>query len=78
MAVALAMREQGLTDNDLLDRLATDSRLGLSRAELADLVGTPLSFTGAAGAQVAAVVARVEDVVRRHPDAAAYTPASIL
>jgi adenylosuccinate lyase len=78
VAVALAMREQGLPHNDLLDRLAGDDRLGLSRAELADLVGVPLSFTGAAGAQVAAVVARVEDVVRRHPDAASYTPAGIL
>jgi adenylosuccinate lyase len=37
-----------------------------------------VAFTGAAGAQVAAVVTRVHDVVRRHPDAAAYSPAPIL
>jgi adenylosuccinate lyase len=78
VAVALAMREEGAERNDLLDRLAADERLGLSRDELAALVADDLSFTGAAGAQVAAVVGQVEDVVRRHPDAAAYTPAAIL
>ena len=78
VAVALDMRENGLTDNDLLDRLAADDRLGLSRAELAALIDAPLSFTGAADRQVAAVVSRVEAVVARNPQAAAYTPAAIL
>ena len=68
----------GAERNDLLDRLASDSRLRLSRDELTALVTDPVAFTGAAGAQVAAVVARVADVVRRHPDAAAYHPAPIL
>jgi adenylosuccinate lyase len=78
VAVALGMRERGAAENDLFDRLAGDPRLGLSRAELDELVADPATFTGAAGAQVAAVVDRVADVVRRHPDAAAYTPGPIL
>jgi adenylosuccinate lyase len=78
VAVALAMREQGATANDLFDRLAGDPRLGLSRGQLEELVADPATFTGAAGAQVAGVVAQVEAVVRRHPDAATYTPAPIL
>jgi adenylosuccinate lyase len=78
VAVALAMRESGLDSNDLFDRLAADKRLGLSRDQLDALVDEPLAFTGAAGAQVAAVVAQVGDVVRRHPVAARYTPAPIL
>jgi len=78
VAVALAMREQGAAGNDLFDRLAADGRLGLDRAELDALVADPTSFTGAAHAQVAAVVAQVEKVVSRHPAAAAYTPAPIL
>jgi len=78
VAVALAMRESGLDGNDLFDRLAADARLGLSREQLDALVDEPLSFTGAAGAQVAAVVARVDDVVCRHPVAAGYAPAPIL
>jgi adenylosuccinate lyase len=72
------MREQGSTDNDLFDRLAADERLGLTRAQLDALVADPASFTGAAGAQVAAVVARVEAVARRHPDAVTYAPGPIL
>ena len=77
VAVALAMREQG-SDNDLLDRLAGDSRLGVDRAELAAAVAAPLELTGTAGAQVAAVVARIELLVSAHPAAAAYTPGLVL
>ena len=76
--VALAMREGGDVRNDLLDRLAADERLGLSHADLDAAVAEPLRFSGAAGAQVDAVVSRVEQLVARHPDAAAYRPAPIL
>ena len=41
------------------------------------LMADQLSFTGAATAQVAAVVARIEEIAA-HPEAAAYTPGSIL
>ncbi len=78
VAVALAMREKGVDRNDLLDRLAADDRLGLARTDLAALVSEPLSFTGAAGSQVAEVVRRVEQVAASHPDAAAYRPDAIL
>jgi adenylosuccinate lyase len=78
VAVALALREQGSEANDLLDRLAADDRLGLSATDLADLVADPVDFVGAAPAQVAAFVARVEAVAARFPDAAAYDPAPIL
>jgi adenylosuccinate lyase len=78
VAVALAMREQGAAANDLFDRLAADPRLGLTRGQLAALVADPTSFTGAADAQVATVVARIGAVVSRHPDAAVYDPAPIL
>jgi adenylosuccinate lyase len=78
VAVALSMRESGATGNDLLDRLAADSRLRLSRAELDGLIGAPLAFTGAADAQVAAVVNRVAAVVAAHPEAAKYSPGAIL
>jgi adenylosuccinate lyase len=77
VAVALEMR-QGRTDNDLFDRLAADSRLGIDRAAIAALVREPIDFTGAARSQTAAVVRRVEQVMARHPDAAAYAPGAIL
>jgi adenylosuccinate lyase len=77
VGVALDMRK-GQAVNDVFDRLAADPRLGLSRDQIDTLVAEPIEFTGAAVAQVQAVVALVEDVVRRHPDAAAYAPGSIL
>jgi len=78
VAVALAMREKGTTDNDLFDRLAADGRLGLTRAEIDALVADRAAFVGAAGAQVAAVAAKIAEVVDAHPVAAAYTPRPIL
>ncbi|MCF8527838.1 MAG: adenylosuccinate lyase [Candidatus Nanopelagicales bacterium] len=78
VAVALAMREDGLAENDLLSRLASDERLQLSREELDALIAEPLSFTGASAAQVRAVADRVEAIVNRYPEAAGYTPGDIL
>jgi adenylosuccinate lyase len=78
VAVALDMRERGADHNDLFERLAGDSRLGLSSDELKALLAEPLSFTGAARAQVAAVVGAVEAVLATDPDAAGYQPEPIL
>ena len=78
VTVALALREKGVEGNDLLDRLAADTRLHLSRADLDAIVADPLSFTGGAAAQVAAFVSRVDAIVRRNPDAATYQPEPIL
>jgi adenylosuccinate lyase len=77
VGVALAMREKGQADNDLVARLEGDERLNLPPGAL-DVRADPLSFTGAATAQVAAVVARVADITAEHPGAAAYTPGAIL
>ncbi|MFB9680772.1 adenylosuccinate lyase [Streptosporangium vulgare] len=77
VASALAMRE-GAGGNELIARLGADERFPLEEAALRALLGEPLSFTGAASAQVEAVVARVEAVVARYPQAAAYRPGAIL
>jgi adenylosuccinate lyase len=77
VAVALAMRA-GETDNDLLDRLASDPRLGLSRHDLEALIAEPMDFTGAARDQVARVSERVQAIAEAHPAAAAYSPGAIL
>jgi adenylosuccinate lyase len=78
VAVALALREKGSDRNDLLERLATDERLKLTTTDLDTLVSTPLSFTGAATAQVAAFCDQVALVTALHPDAAFYVPGEIL
>jgi adenylosuccinate lyase len=72
VAVALAMREKGQAENDLLARLAADERLP------AFTLPDPIAFTGAAKDQVTAVVERVDAIVAAHPDAAAHTPGAIL
>jgi adenylosuccinate lyase len=78
VAVALEMREQGLADNDLLDRLAADNRLPLDRGELDKLLADRLSFTGVSPRQVDKVVKRVESVLERFPEATQYAPQPIL
>ncbi len=77
VAVAVAMREGG-AGNDLLDRLAADSRLPLHRADLDALLAERRPFTGAAAGQVMAILAAVETVTTRYPEAATYHPAAIL
>lgn len=78
VGVALAMREKGQTGNDLIARLQGDERLALPAGTLDGVLADPLSFTGAAGAQIAAVVARVQGLIDANPRAAAYTPGAIL
>jgi adenylosuccinate lyase len=78
VAAALAMRARGGDAGDLLDRLAADGRLGLDRTALDAALATPIEFTGAARAQVRTFAERVEALVARHREAAAYHPAPIL
>ncbi|MFB9906858.1 adenylosuccinate lyase [Allokutzneria oryzae] len=78
VASALAMREQGTERNELLDRLGADQRFPLDRPALERLLADRLPFTGAASAQVNAVVQRVQDVMARYPEAAGYAPEPIL
>ncbi|MFF0180615.1 adenylosuccinate lyase [Micromonospora sp. NPDC005223] len=78
VAVALAMREKGATENDLFDRLAADGRLGLTRPEIDTLVVDRNAFVGAAADQVNRVTARITRIVEAHPQAATYSPPPIL
>lgn len=77
VAVALDLRK-GARTNDLLDRLAADERLGLTREDLDALIVSPLELAGTAQAQVARVAERVSEIVSADPDAAAYTPGAVL
>lgn len=77
VAVALELRE-GRADNDLAQRLAADPRLGLGLEEVEALMSDPSAFVGAAADQVATVVAVVDEVASRYPEAAAYVPAPIV
>lgn len=76
VAVALAMRAGG--GNDLLDRLAADPRLGLSREDLQAALTDPIELTGSARHQVDVIAERVSELVQRYPQAASYRPGSVL
>ena len=78
VAAALALRVDGASETDLLDRLAADGRLPLDRVTLDAVVEDPSVFAGNAPAQVAAVVERIAVVVAARPWAAAYDPEPIL
>jgi adenylosuccinate lyase len=78
VAVALEMRESGRSDNNLLDRLAADERLGVSRADLDAAIADPLDLAGTAGQQVAVLAARIAELSAAHPEAAAYRPGLVL
>ncbi len=78
VAAALAMRETGSEQNDLIERLAADDRIPLDKSALASAVGDPDQFIGNATAQVGKVVDRIAEVTSRYPDGAAYRPGSIL
>lgn len=77
VAVALQMR-QGSDENDLIDRLADDPRLGLSRDRILAAMGEPLSFIGNARRQTSAFLERVEAVAATYPDAVTYRGQEIL
>lgn len=76
VAVAKSVREGG--ENDLLQRLAADARLPLDANELKALLAEPLSFTGNAVAQTAAISKRIDQVCKRYSAAAKYRPSAIL
>jgi len=77
VGTALDLRN-GLPGNDLFRRLGEDGRLGLTEKQIVGIVGEPLSFAGASLAQVNSVVASIDQLAKRYPEAAAYTPGDIL
>jgi len=79
LAAAKAIREGGSgSDGDMLDRLAGDKRLGLSKKTLRAILSENERFVGAAPNQVDAFVAQVRPIVRKNAKAAAYEPAPLL
>lgn len=77
VAVALNMRENG-GGQDLIERLATDPRLPMSKEDLDAALADRHAFVGAAESQVDRVLARIQAKVDEHPEAATYTPGDIL
>ena len=69
VAVAVDMREQGLAENDLAERLGRDERMPLSTEQIGAILGDARSFTGLARQQVEAFATRVDEIVHQYPQA---------
>ncbi len=78
VAAVLALRFGESSGNDLLDRLAADERLGISRDDLQKHLDAARSKTGSAVPQVDSFTASVKDATASFPDATSYKPGSIL
>ena len=77
LAAAKALRS-GTGDADLLGRLASDRRLGLSKKALQSILSENARFVGAAPNQVDAFVAEVKPLAKRYKGAADYQPGRLL
>lgn len=78
IAVAQGSRRGEVHTKGLLERLAEDARLGLSRTHLDEILSRRETFLGRAEAQVKEFIAAVEQVVARHPEATSLLPEAIL
>ncbi len=78
LATVRDLRQGTIERNDLLERLAGDQRLGLSRTALDAILARGDRECGAARAQVAGFAAHVRKLENAHPQAAAYAPGAIL
>ncbi len=76
-AVARAQRA-GASGNDLLDRLAADPRVGLSKSALEKLLEAGSTLLGAAQEQTEHFIAQVELLAQRFPAAREYQPHEML
>ena len=78
VAAVLDLRSGAIKDNDLVERLAADSRLGLTHEQLSDLIGRAQAMTGLATEQVNNFCSSVRKEALNVPAAASYTPSAIL
>ena len=72
------LREGKISCNDLIDRLAKDSRVGMKKQELEKILSEGEGRIGAAGEQVDQFVKRAKKWGDKYPEAKQYSPQSIL
>ena len=78
VAAARAYRSGESASNDLIDRLAGDNRLGMSREELEDALTRGRANAGAAREQIAAFRDQAAAIVASVPGSESYEPGAIL
>lgn len=78
VAVSNDLRTGRISRNDLLDRLGSDGRLGLTREEIQAVYDANAGDTGMAGSQVDAFCGIVRGLCDRFPAGVGYKPGAIL
>ncbi len=78
VATVQDLRNGTVDRNNLIERLAGDARLGLSREALHAIIARGDREAGTASSQIAAFAAAVKSLETAHPAAAAYQPGDIL
>jgi len=73
-----ALRSGEVTENDLIERLADDDRLGISRERLNELIDIAATRAGSASSQIDCFLSDVNSVKSNYPEGADYSPGSIL
>ena len=77
VATALDLRN-GSNRNDLLDRLADDNRIPLTKSELEALIAKPIEFAGDSQSQINSIVKEVDMLRKKYPNALNYQAGRIL
>jgi adenylosuccinate lyase len=78
VATVADLRTGAVEKNNLLDRLAEDGRLGLTRDELGKILRKGDREVGAAREQVKVFAGEVSKLEGKYPEAATYKPGGIL
>lgn len=78
VATVRDLRSGTISQNDLVQRLASDGRLGLSEAQLTQIVAQAQSMTGMAATQVTHFCETVREEAGNFPNALSYKPGAIL
>lgn len=78
IAVTKDIREGKIKENNLVDRLADDPRLGLKRNQIQNILAQSEKLVGSAASQVEAFISESSVWKKRFPEAADYKPIKIL
>lgn len=78
VSTVLDLRNGRITNNDLIQRLANDDRLGLSQEQLTSIIDNADQLTGAASQQIADFCDSVDGWLEKYPASATYNPGEIL
>jgi adenylosuccinate lyase len=78
VATLRELRAGDVGENDLVSRLAADSRLGITRERLDELLAAAQTKAGAADSQVKTFIDAVARIEENYPAASNYTPGAIL